>query len=307
MSLGVVDPAVGCAILGVAMLTNLDHLILAVDDLDAAVRDYTRLLGRTPSWRGEHPGEGRVNALFRLENTYLELLAPEGDGPGADALRARLDARGEGLVGLVFGASDIEGVHADLEAKGLGPGPVSRGMGRDVDSGAFRRWQTVSLAPETTGGIVVLVIEHETPEAVLPHSGWLAGEDTGVSGLDHVVVQTRDPEAAKTFYQEGLGLRLALDKTFPQWGSRMLFFRVGGVTVEVVASLDPDDAEREGERDRLFGLCWRVAEGERTRSRLADAGLDVSEVRSGRKPGTRVFTLRDGSHGVPTLMLEGEQ
>ena len=36
----------------------------------------------------------------------------------------------------------------------------------------------------------------------------------------------------------------------------------------------------------------------------AAAGLDVSEVRAGRKPGTRVLTLRDGTCGVPTLLLE---
>ena len=37
---------------------------------------------------------------------------------------------------------------------------------------------------------------------------------------------------------------------------------------------------------------------------LAGAGLDVSEVRAGMKPGTRVFTVRDGTCGVPTLMIE---
>jgi len=34
------------------------------------------------------------------------------------------------------------------------------------------------------------------------------------------------------------------------------------------------------------------------------AGLDVAEVRLGRKPGTRVFTVRDKTCGVPTLVLE---
>ena len=33
-------------------------------------------------------------------------------------------------------------------------------------------------------------------------------------------------------------------------------------------------------------------------------GFNVSEVRTGRKPGTKVFTVRDAPGGVPTLMLQ---
>ena len=39
---------------------------------------------------------------------------------------------------------------------------------------------------------------------------------------------------------------------------------------------------------------------------MAGAGFDVSELRSGRKPGTHVFTVRDAPGGVPTLMLSAE-
>jgi hypothetical protein len=47
-----------------------------------------------------------------------------------------------------------------------------------------------------------------------------------------------------------------------------------------------------------------VPDAEAARARLAQAGFDVSEVRAGRKPGTRVLTLRDGTCSVPTLLLE---
>lgn len=55
---------------------------------------------------------------------------------------------------------------------------------------------------------------------------------------------------------------------------------------------------------KLWGLSWRVANADETRERLAKAGLDVSEVRQGMKPGSRVFTVRDKTCGVPTLMIE---
>jgi hypothetical protein len=57
--------------------------------------------------------------------------------------------------------------------------------------------------------------------------------------------------------------------------------------------------------DRITGLAWRVADPDAAQARLAAAGLDVSPVRAGRKPGTRVFTLRAGVPGAPALLLGG--
>jgi catechol 2,3-dioxygenase-like lactoylglutathione lyase family enzyme len=114
------------------------------------------------------------------------------------------------------------------------------------------------------------------------------------------VVRTRDADAAIALYGGALGLRLALDRSFPAWGVRLLFFRVGGVTVELAASL----AEQAPGADRLWGFSWRVPDADAVRARLAAAGFDVSEVRPGRKPGTRVLTVRAPTHGVATLLLE---
>jgi len=54
----------------------------------------------------------------------------------------------------------------------------------------------------------------------------------------------------------------------------------------------------------LHGISWRVANIDATRARLAASGLDVSEVRIGRRPGTRVMTVKSGTCGVPTLLIE---
>jgi hypothetical protein len=51
-------------------------------------------------------------------------------------------------------------------------------------------------------------------------------------------------------------------------------------------------------------MSWRVDNAEATRARLLSAGVDVSEVRTGRKPGTRVLTVRSGTCGIPTLLVE---
>lgn len=280
----------------------LDHVILGVRDLPGATRTFATLLGRRPSWHGEHPGEGTANTLFRLENTYLELLAPTGDGATGRVLRARLDAHGEGPVGLALATRDAEACHAALARRGLAPEPVAPGLGRDTDSGAFRKWRRVPLPLERTRGVLVFGIEHLSPADVLPHATPLGDARAAISGLDHVVVRSADPDATAALYGDALGLRLALDRRFPDWGVRLLFFRVGGVTLEVAASLE---AQPEGSaNDVLWGISWRVPDADAARTRLVAAGVDVSEVRPGRKPGTRVLTVRDGTCGVPTLLIE---
>ncbi len=284
------------------MFHALDHLIVAVGDLDAAARAYAQLLGRRPSWRGEHPAAGSVNTLFRLENTYLELLAPGGSGPVGDLLRGWLAERGEGLLGLVFGTRDAVACREELLARGLAPGPVERGLGRDIESGAIREWLRVPLPLSDTRGVLLFAIEHTSPDALLPPAAPVGAEAAGIQSLDHAVVETADAEAAKALYGDALGLRLALDREFPQWGARLIFYRVGDITVEMAARLDASAADPQ--RDRLFGLSWRVPDADAARARLQAAGLHVSEVRPGRKPGTRVLSVRGGTCGVPTLLIE---
>ncbi len=287
------------------MLDALDHVILAVSDLEAATRDTARLLGRTPSWRGEHPAQGTANTLFKLSNTYLELLAPNGDGPIGDALRARIADRGEGLAGLAFRTPDAAAVHEAWAKAGLEPAEPTKGLGRDDDSGAFREWTNVHLPPSSTRGVLLFAIEHHTPDDVLPEARPMGDENAAVGGLDHAVVQTRDPEHALRFYGEQLGLRVGLDREFPQWGSRMIFFRVGGATLEVVATLDPEKASPEtADRDLLWGLSWRVPDAAAAHARMTEAGVAVSELRPGRKEGTFVFTVHEPTHGVPTLVKQ---
>ncbi len=296
----------------VSMLTALDHVILAVNDLDSASRDYRALLGLAPSWHGEHPGSGTSNVLFRVDNTYLELLAPSGSGPIGDGLRSILEHRGEGLVGLAFATEDLDACCRTLSERGLEPGAIERGAGRDRPTGAERRWRRAPLSPASTRGVVLFPIQHESPADELPRAVASGAPGSAVHALDHAVVQTTDSEATRKLYGDTLGLRLALDREFPDWGVRLMFFRVGGVTLEVAGVLAGADAGGalpgatmpDPGADRLYGLSWRVRNADAARERLVQAGIDVSEIRTGRRPGTRVFTVRSGTRGVPTLVLE---
>jgi catechol 2,3-dioxygenase-like lactoylglutathione lyase family enzyme len=284
------------------MLDRLDHVIVAVADLEKATPTLARLLGRRPTWRGQHPSLGTENSLFRLDNTYIELLAPAA-GTGA-WLRERLDAEGEGLLGMAFGTKDADALASAWEERGLHPQPPTPGIGRDVESGAFREWTNVHLPPTDTRGVLIFGIEQRSPDDLLAPSPPLAEEAATAHAVDHVVVRTDAPEEAKALYGQALGLRLALDRSFPQWGARLMFFRVGGLTVEVAARLEPE-GELQSEDD-LWGITYRVGDVDAAAARLAAQDFDVSEVRTGRKEGTRVCTVRGPSLGIPTLLLGPE-
>lgn len=283
------------------MLETLDHVVVAVRDLPAATGRTARLLGRGPSWSGEHPGAGTANTLFRLENTYLELLAPAGPGPLAQVVERRLGGAGEGVFALAFGTADAEGCRRALAERGLEPGAVTKGMGRDVESGAFREWRSVLLPPERTRGLFLFAIEHRSPPDLLPLVEPARDAKSAPHALDHVVVRSADVAGTRALLRDGLGLRLALERSFEAFDLHALFFRLGGVTVEVAGSVRrPPDP---GAADSFWGLAWRVADVEAARERLAQDGFDVSPVRAGRKPGTSVCTVRSDTCGVATLLI----
>uniref|UniRef100_UPI0030F4ACDF VOC family protein n=1 Tax=Phenylobacterium sp. TaxID=1871053 RepID=UPI0030F4ACDF len=96
-------------------------------------------------------------------------------------------------------------------------------------------------------------------------------------------------------------LDLRLDRANEQWGVRQLFFRCGSAVVEMGASLKLPVSDAP---DRFGGLAWRVTDADAVQARIAAAGFDVSEVRKGRKPGTRIFTARNVVGGVPTVLIQ---
>ncbi len=284
------------------VLSAIDHVIVGVRDLDRATRSYARLFGRTPSWRGEQPSRGTASTLFRLSNTCLELLSPVGEGPLANPLARRLESRGEGPVGLALRTASAGSLRQSWIRSGLHPNDLRHGLDRDVESGAFREWTEVHLPPEDTAGLLLFGIEPRSPDEVLPVARPLEDEKTAVAGLDHAVVRSRNPERVIGFCRDRLGLRLALDREFPQWGSRLLFFRLGGATLEVAAPCgEPADPEAQ---DELWGLSWRTQDARGCRERMVASGIEASEVRAGRKPGTFVFTVKAPTHGVPTLVKQ---
>jgi catechol 2,3-dioxygenase-like lactoylglutathione lyase family enzyme len=277
------------------MITGLDHIVLVCPDIVTGTAVYSALLGRAPDWQSVS-GDGGATALFRVNNTALELMGPHGDGPLAGRLGEIITDEGPGLKSLAFGTQDIEHAHHRLTRRGLKPHEIIPGESRSEIGGETRNWRRFRCADAETAGIKTFLIEH-----VSEASGSLDAPEGAVTGLDHIVINTPNPDRAAALYGARLGLDLALDRTAPEWKTRFLFFRTGGLTLEVIHRLGEDhDASAN---DTIWGLTWEVDDLEAAHERLLDGGFDVSELRTGRKPGSRVFTIRNGTLNVPTLFI----
>ncbi|TDG12530.1 hypothetical protein E2F43_13105 [Seongchinamella unica] len=120
----------------------------------------------------------------------------------------------------------------------------------------------------------------------------------GIYAVDHLVLQSGDADACISLFRDQLGLRLALDQQVPEWGGRMLFFRHGKMTLEVIHN--PEDPPA---RDFFWGITYLCLDIDATLAVLDATGVKHSPVREGRKPGTRVSTLKSHCLGLPTLLI----
>jgi len=279
------------------MITGLDHIVLLTRDIDAGVRAYRTLFGCAPAWRNSD--DGVATATFTLANTSLELMAPAGASAGAARVRAALEKDGEGLASLALRVDDIDRAHRKLDRVGLQPEAITEAASTDSATGRTLRWRRTRAATEATHGVRLffLQLDSQRPRSV-------PDTDAPVAGLDHVVIATANPDRATALYGAKLGLDMVRDLTRPDWNTRLMFFRCGDLIFEIMQRPDRPVSDRP---DRLWGLSWRVANADAAHARLAAAGVEVNEVRPGRLPGTRVFTAKSETLGVPTLIIEPRQ
>ena len=277
------------------MISSLDHIILAVDDLQDAEKNYKNILGIEPSWRGLHKELGTANVIFNFKNTYLELLSAEGEGVGADLVNESIKKNGEGLAGIVLNTKDISKASKKLKDIGFLVGDVLTGEGKNKDTNDIRNWKYLFLPQELTRNLFLFLIEHT--KGILPQDEKFPSGS--INKLDHVVINTNDADGFINIYQDIFNIRLALDRIIEHWKSRMLFFRVNKTTIEVIEKKDDKDPN-----DSLWGLAWEVESIKDAHERLVSKGVEVTEIKKGLKENTLVATIKSHTHNVPTLLIE---
>ena len=277
------------------MISTLDHLIIAVKDLDQAEKNYKKILGTNPVWRGRHKSLGTANSIFNFKNTYLELLTSDGEGLGAELVKNLIQENGEGLAGIVFGVDDMLQTVQQIKEEGYQISDPAEGEGSDDETNKVRKWENLFLPPELTRGLFSFIIQHHDGE--LPSHKEYAKDS--INKLDHVVINTNNADSFIETYRDVFKIRLALDKTIEHWDSRMLFFRLNKTTIEVV-----ERPNNEKPKDTLWGLAWEVETIEDTHKRLVSEGVEVSDIKTGLKENTLVATVKSHTHNVPTLIIQ---
>ena len=130
-------------------LTDIDHVGIAVDDLEAAVAHYRRMLGVEPSHRERVEDQGVEEVLFAVGTSYVQLLGAL--GPDTPVGRA-LATRGPGVHHVAYRVDDITAALDHLRAEGA----------RLVDETPRRGSRDTLIAfvhPKSMGGVLVELVQ----------------------------------------------------------------------------------------------------------------------------------------------------
>ena len=127
---------------------RIDHVAIAVEDLDAAVKQYTDALGIKDVEYETIESEKVKVAILKMENASIELMASTGDGP----IKKFLNTRGSGLHHVALEVSDIDGQVSKMESCGV---KILGG----VRSGS-RGTRITFVHPKSLSGVLTELCEH---------------------------------------------------------------------------------------------------------------------------------------------------
>ena len=134
------------------MFKGVDHVVIAVKDLEASIAGFEKVYGIPATDIGEPPGAGFRNAYFRFggpgSSGYVELVAPTNEtGP----VGRRVAASGEGVYLIALAVDNLEQTVAGLREKGVrlvgDPGP-----GNPITGQIF-------IHPSAAGGVLTQLVQ----------------------------------------------------------------------------------------------------------------------------------------------------
>ena len=135
------------------MLERIEHIALAVEDLEEAITHYREVWGVEAVHRELVEDQGVEEVMLPVGDSFLQLLG----ATGPDTIIGRfLEKRGEGLHHIAYEVDDLEETIADLQAKGVSViDETPRHGGRD---------QLVAFVdPKSNHGLLVELIQRPMP------------------------------------------------------------------------------------------------------------------------------------------------
>lgn len=175
-----------------APLSAVDHVMVAGPDLEALHKTW-RALGFTLTPRAVHSGGATANHCIMFGDTYIELIAPTGDGPSA--MTRSFASRPPGATGLAFASDDAPATAVALREAGIAA----------QDAAALSRPLTLDGVTETVAfenvmfegglpGVFVFACHHLTPHLTRARREWQLHANTATA-LAEIVIGAEDPAA----------------------------------------------------------------------------------------------------------------
>lgn len=213
------------------MLQGIDHIVIVVNDLEQAAKDYEQL-GFTVVPGGKHP-VGSHNVLISLaDGSYIEIIA---------FYREAIDHRwwdplqkGERLVDFCMQTNDLRGDTLKLRAAGVAindPVPWSRTR----PDGYELKW-LLSLAQGSHRGVAPFLIQDITPrEERIPQT---FDHKNGATGIGTMTVAVGELTAVRQWYDAVLGSP-GMNVTNETLQAKGVRYPIGSHTLDFLMPLDP--------------------------------------------------------------------
>jgi hypothetical protein len=122
---------------------HIDHIILAINDLDKGILQFKNATGVEPMFGGIHPNSYSQNALVALdENVYIEIMAPQKNAKDVPEFLTRLDSLR--LIGWAVRSFDIQNTREKLKSLGI-TASTNREGSRAKPDGTVLSWSSFSV------------------------------------------------------------------------------------------------------------------------------------------------------------------
>ena len=251
------------------MIKSLDRISYLTSSLEEAEKTFSAFFGAKPLKKVISKDRNYESMLNGVENMHFEIIKKNDDSSEEDK-----------LCGFSLLSDDLTRLNISTSYDEYENNEESDNKTQLIKSIDIKQSPDFQLS----------VNEYE-------ELGMNRSNDNNLFALDHLVLTTNKSDDLINLYEKELGIRLALDQFVEKWGGRMLFFRTGQATIEVI------DNKVEG-NDQFWGLAWKTKDIRKKREYLVENGFNVSDVKDGRKKDTLVATVKFDKIKIPTLLVE---
>jgi len=272
------------------MLTHFKSILITSENIEESHEQFNKLFGHDTS---DMCNDSDLKIYSHsLKNGSIELCENKNQKDIFYYSQLKKHNQDNGIQALSIISDDIFGDHKKFKKMYLNISDIE-----EIDFN-FRNRKNVksrlfSLKKTNSSDLNLLVFDKDTS-----FSNKGNYEDDTISKFNQIIIYTPDVEYLRNLFTEKLGIRLALDKVF-NFGEkdiRMMFFRIGGVTLEVIENPDSESLS-------YGGVGWHSENISKCHKRLIDSNFELSEIRKGRKPGTVVATIRNAPLKMPTIII----